>query len=77
MPPINWGKLGSDLSNFYNLTNFFVFAIILGLKRHIIRTMVRKTRIEFPEIFYHVLARGNNKQVIFKGDQDYNEVLKV
>jgi putative transposase len=54
------------------LTNFFVFAIILGLKRHIIRTMARKTRIEFPGIFYHVLARGNNKQVIFKDDQDYN-----
>lgn len=77
MPPINWGKLESALSNFYNLTNFFVFAIILGLKCHIIRTMTRKTRIEFPEIFYHILARGNNKQVIFKDDQDYNKVLKV
>jgi hypothetical protein len=77
MPPINWCKLASDLSSFYNLTNFFVFAIILGLKCHIIRTMTRKTRIEFPEIFYHILARGNNKQVIFKDDQDYNKVLKV
>ncbi len=65
-------KLGSDLSNFYNLTKFFVFAIILGLERLINRTMARKTRIEFPGIFYHVLARGNNKQVIFKDDQDYN-----
>jgi len=69
--------MGSDLSNFYNLTIFFVWAIILRLKRHIIRTMARKTRIEFPGIFYHILARGNNKQVIFKDDQDYNEVLKV
>ncbi|NIO49728.1 MAG: hypothetical protein GTN73_09895 [Candidatus Aminicenantes bacterium] len=34
--------------------------------------MARKTRIEFPGTFYHVLARGNNKQVIFKDDQDYN-----
>lgn len=33
--------------------------------------------IEFPEIFYHILAKRNNKQVIFKDDQDYNEVLKV
>jgi len=65
-------RLGSDLSNFHNLTNFFVFVIILGLKRLIIKTMARKTRIEFPGIFYHVLARGNNKQVIFKDDQDYN-----
>ena len=69
--------MGSDLSNFYNLTIFFVWAVILRLKRHIIRTMARKTRIEFPGIFYHILARGNNKQVIFKDDQDYNEVLKV
>jgi len=69
--------MGSDLSNFYNLTIFFVWAIILRLKRHIIRTIARKTRIEFPEIFYHILARGNNKQVIFKDDQDYNVVLKV
>jgi len=70
-------KLGSDLQNLSYLTNFFVFAIILRLKRHIIRTMARKTRIEFPGVFYHILARGNNKQVIFKDDQDYNEVLKV
>ena len=69
--------MGSDLSNFYNLTIFFVWAIILRLKRHIIRTMARKTRIEFPGIFYHILARGNNKQVIFKDDQDYNKALKV
>ena len=33
--------------------------------------------IEFPGVFYHILERGNNKQVIFKDDQDYNKVLKV
>ena len=33
--------------------------------------MARKTRIEFPGAFYHVLARGNNKQKIFKDEQDY------
>jgi REP element-mobilizing transposase RayT len=33
--------------------------------------MARKTRIEFPGAFYHVLARGNNKQKIFKDNQDY------
>jgi putative transposase len=33
--------------------------------------MARKTRIEFPGAFYHVFARGNNKQKIFKDDQDY------
>ena len=48
---INWYKLGSDLSTFYNLTIFFVFAIILGLKRHIIRTMVEKLELNFLGFF--------------------------
>ena len=33
--------------------------------------MARKRRIEFPGAFYHVFARGNNRQRIFKDDQDY------
>jgi len=33
--------------------------------------MARKKRIEFPGAFYHVFARGNNKQRIFKDEQDY------
>lgn len=33
--------------------------------------MSRKPRIEFPGAFYHVLARGNNKQKIFNDRQDY------
>jgi len=33
--------------------------------------MARKRRIEFLGAFYHVLARGNNKQVVFKDEQDY------
>ncbi len=33
--------------------------------------MSRKPRIEFPGAFYHVLARGNNKQDIFRNKQDY------
>lgn len=33
--------------------------------------MARKSRIEFPGAFYHVLARGNNKQKIFKDEEDY------
>ena len=55
-------KLGSGLQNFSNLTNFSVSAIILSSRRHISRKMSRKPRIEFPGAFYHVLARGNNKQ---------------
>jgi len=33
--------------------------------------MPRQHRIEFPGAFYHVYARGNNKQKIFKEAQDY------
>ena len=33
--------------------------------------MSRKPKIEFPGAFYHVLARGNNKQKIFNDRQDY------
>ncbi len=69
--------MGSDLQNLSYLSKFSNFAIILSSKRHILLEMARKTRIEFPGIFYHILARGNNKQVIFKDDQDYNGVLKV
>jgi hypothetical protein len=33
--------------------------------------MSRKIRIEFSRAFYHVFARGNNKQKIFKDKKDY------
>ncbi len=33
--------------------------------------MARPHRIEFPGAFYHVFARGNNKQKIFHDQQDY------
>ncbi len=69
--------MGSDLQNLSYLSKFYNFAIILGSKRPILFEMARKIRIEFSGALYHVLARGNNKQVIFKDDQDYNEVLKV
>ncbi len=69
--------MGSGLQNLSYLSKFSNFAIILSSKCHILLEMARKIRIEFPGFFYHILARGNNKQVIFKDDQDYNEVLKV
>jgi len=37
--------------------------------------MSREPRIEYPGAFYHVLARGNNKEDIFKDEQDYNVYL--
>jgi REP element-mobilizing transposase RayT len=37
--------------------------------------MPRPHRIEFPGAFYHVYARGNNKQKIFMDTQDYTVYL--
>lgn len=37
--------------------------------------MARQNRIEFPGAFYHVFARGNNKQKIFHDTQDYTVYL--
>lgn len=37
--------------------------------------MPRPNRIEFPGAFYHVYARGNNKQKIFQDEQDYSVYL--
>jgi putative transposase len=63
--------MGSGLYNFYNLTKFSNFAIILELKTSCLMRMARTKRTEFPGAFYHVLARGNNKQTIFRDEQDY------
>ena len=32
--------------------------------------MARKPRVEFEGAFYHVIARGNQRQDIFRGDKD-------
>jgi hypothetical protein len=69
--------MGSDLQNLSYLSKFSNFVIILSSKRHILLEMARKIRVEFSGVLYHVLARGNNKQVIFKDDKDYNKILKV
>ena len=37
--------------------------------------MARKPRIEFPGAFYHVIARGNNRQKIFACEEDYKYFL--
>lgn len=37
--------------------------------------MARPQRIEFPGAFYHVFARGNNKQKLFHDTQDYSVYL--
>jgi REP element-mobilizing transposase RayT len=37
--------------------------------------MARKPRIQFPGAFYHVIARGNGGQKIFRDSQDYERYL--
>ncbi len=38
--------------------------------------MARRPRIHFAGAFYHVIARGNQGQKIFRKDQDYQLYLK-
>ena len=37
--------------------------------------MARPMRIEYPGAVYHVIARGNNRQAIFKDDADRRSYL--
>jgi putative transposase len=39
--------------------------------------MARKPRIEFEGALYHVITRGNQKQRIFRGTEDYERYLKI
>ena len=38
--------------------------------------MARKPRIEYPGAFYHVICRGNQRQVIFRSDADRKRYLE-
>jgi len=37
--------------------------------------MARKPRIHVPQGLYHVIARGNDRQVLFRDEADYREYL--
>jgi len=39
--------------------------------------MARKPRIEFEGAFYHVIARGNHRQKIFKDEGDFARYLEI
>jgi REP element-mobilizing transposase RayT len=39
--------------------------------------MARKPRIEFEGALYHVITRGNQRQQIFKGTDDYERYLRI
>jgi REP element-mobilizing transposase RayT len=39
--------------------------------------MARKPRIEFEGAFYHVITRGNQRQNIFRNEEDYKKYLDI
>jgi REP element-mobilizing transposase RayT len=39
--------------------------------------MARPLRIDYPDIYYHVLSRGNEQRPIFKSDNDYEMFLEL
>jgi putative transposase len=39
--------------------------------------MARKPRVHFPGALYHVIARGNNGQRVFRREEDYRLYLKL
>jgi REP element-mobilizing transposase RayT len=39
--------------------------------------VARKTRIEVEGALYHVIARGNQKQKIFKGEDDFLKYIEI
>jgi REP element-mobilizing transposase RayT len=38
--------------------------------------MARQLRIEYPDAFYHVTSRGNNRQDIYRDEEDYKLFLE-
>ena len=39
--------------------------------------MARPIRMDYPEMFYHVLSRGNEKREIFRDERDYSRFLEL
>lgn len=39
--------------------------------------MARPLRIEYPEAYYHVTSRGNERKAIFRDDTDREKFLDV
>ncbi|MCG2722448.1 MAG: transposase [Thermodesulfovibrionales bacterium] len=39
--------------------------------------MARKPRIEYEGAFYHVITRGNQRQRVFKGDDDFQKYISL
>jgi putative transposase len=39
--------------------------------------MPRTARVAPKEYFYHVMTRGNNRQIVFEDDEDYSRHLEI
>ena len=39
--------------------------------------MPRKARIAFPSMLYHVISRGNNREPVFRGREDFEKYLEI
>jgi putative transposase len=39
--------------------------------------MARSVRLDYPDAFYHVLSRGNNRRDSFLGEDDYAKFLEL
>ena len=39
--------------------------------------MARRARVEYPGAMYHVITRGNQRQRVFRDDQDRRNYLEI
>jgi REP element-mobilizing transposase RayT len=39
--------------------------------------MPRQVRVEYPGVFYHVMARGDRGESIFHDDKDREQILRT
>ena len=39
--------------------------------------MPRKARIAFPSMLYHIVSRGNNREPVFNGREDFEKYLEI
>jgi len=49
----------------------------MEFSRRIEAAMARKPRVEYVGAFYHVICRGNQRQVIFSRDADRKYYLAI
>jgi REP element-mobilizing transposase RayT len=50
---------------------------MMGLSIREVRIMPRRPRVEVEGALYHLITRGNNRQAVFKHDDDYRKFLSL